>query len=102
MEAYKHLEKAIERALVDLQGVEEGSCSQARSNSAPNVAGLVSKDALRPFPSAPETPRNQAGMIFDMLNNQDQILKMTPEQLEVVLKILHKILRQNSRPPNNG
>ncbi|XP_058043081.1 cation channel sperm-associated targeting subunit tau-like [Ahaetulla prasina] len=102
LEAYKHLEKAIERALVDLQGVEEGSCSQARSNSAPNVAGLVSKDALRSFPSAPETPRNQAGMIFDMLNNQDQILKMTPEQLEVVLKILHKILRQNSRPPNNG
>ncbi|KAG8124753.1 hypothetical protein E2320_020000 [Naja naja] len=102
LEAYKHLEKAIERALVDLQGVEEGSCSQARSNSAPNVAGLMSKDALRPFPSAPETPRNQAGMIFDMLNNQDQILKMTPEQLEVVLKILHKILRQNSRPPNNG
>ncbi|XP_070588118.1 cation channel sperm-associated targeting subunit tau [Erythrolamprus reginae] len=102
LEAYKHLEKAIERALVDLQGVEEGSCSQARSNSAPNVAGLVSKDALRPFPSAPETPRNQAGTIFDMLNNQDQILKMTPEQLEVVLKTLHKILRQNSRPPNNG
>ncbi|XP_039210166.1 C2 calcium-dependent domain-containing protein 6 isoform X2 [Crotalus tigris] len=102
LEAYKHLEKAIERALVDLQGVDEGSCSQARSNSAPNVAGLMSKDALRPFPSAPETPRNQAGMIFDMLNNQDQILKMTPEQLEVVLKILHKILRQNSRPPNNG
>ncbi|XP_026552566.1 C2 calcium-dependent domain-containing protein 6 [Pseudonaja textilis] len=102
LEAYKHLEKAIERALVDLQGVEEGSCSQARSNSAPNVAGLVSKDAPRPFPSALETPRNQAGMIFDMLNNQDQILKMTPEQLEVVLKILHKILRQNSKPPNNG
>ncbi|XP_063174057.1 cation channel sperm-associated targeting subunit tau-like [Candoia aspera] len=102
LEAYKHLEKAIERALLDLQGVEEGSCSQGRSISAPNVAALMSKDALRSFPSALETPRNQAGTISDMLNNQDQILKMTPEQLEVVLKVLHKILRQNSRPPNNG
>ncbi|KAM6463240.1 cation channel sperm-associated targeting subunit tau isoform 3-T3 [Liasis olivaceus] len=102
LEAYKHLEKAIERALLDLQGVEEGSCSQGKSISAPNVAGLMSKDALRSFPSALETPRNQAGTISDMLNNQDQIFKMTPEQLEVVLKVLHKILRQNSRPPNNG
>ncbi|XP_061463969.1 cation channel sperm-associated targeting subunit tau isoform X3 [Rhineura floridana] len=102
IEAFKHLEKAIERALLDLGRVAEGSSSQGRPNTAPNAAALVSKESSRSFLSAVETPRNQAGSISEMLNNQEQILKMTPEQLEVVLKILQKILKQNTRPQNNG
>ncbi|XP_033025566.1 C2 calcium-dependent domain-containing protein 6 [Lacerta agilis] len=102
MEAYRHLEKAVERALLDLGRVPEGSSSQGRPTPAPSSTTLLTKDSPRSYLSAVETPRNQAGSITEMLNNQEQILKMTPEQLEVVLRIIQNILRQNARPPNNG
>ncbi|XP_028606741.2 cation channel sperm-associated targeting subunit tau isoform X1 [Podarcis muralis] len=102
MEAYRHLEKAVERALLDLGRVPEGSSSQGRPTPAPSSTTLINKDSPRSYLSAVETPRNQAGSITEMLNNQEQILKMTPDQLEVVLRILQNILRQNARPPNNG
>nr|XP_034993144.1 C2 calcium-dependent domain-containing protein 6 isoform X3 [Zootoca vivipara] len=102
MEAYRHLEKAVERALLDLGRVPEGSSSQGRPTPAPSSTTLITKDSPRSYHSAVETPRNQAGSITEMLNNQEQILKMTPEQLEVVLRIIQNILRQNARPPNNG
>ncbi|XP_042310523.1 C2 calcium-dependent domain-containing protein 6 isoform X11 [Sceloporus undulatus] len=101
MEAFKHLEKAIERALLDLGRIPDSSSLQGRPNTAPTAAALMSSDSSRSFTSLIGAPRNQAGSITEMLYNQEQILKMTPEQLEIVLRILQNILRQNTRPQNN-
>ncbi|XP_053143492.1 cation channel sperm-associated targeting subunit tau isoform X3 [Hemicordylus capensis] len=108
VETFKHLEKAIERALLDLGRAPEGGLSQAshsaRPYTSPSSAFLV-KETSRPLStnsSAFENPRNPTFSILEMLNNEDQILKMTPDQLEVVLRILQKILHQNTKSPNNG
>nr|XP_060639231.1 uncharacterized protein LOC132779560 [Anolis sagrei ordinatus] len=101
IEAYKHLEKAIERALVDLGRIPDSSSLQGRPSTAPVAVALAPRDSSRSFTNLIETPRNQAGSISEMLHNQEQILKMTPEQLEIVLKILQKVLSQNTRPPDN-
>ncbi|XP_062971955.1 cation channel sperm-associated targeting subunit tau [Elgaria multicarinata webbii] len=98
VEAFKHLEKAIERALIDLGGVSESSSSHGRPSTVPSAVALASKDSSRPFSSAVETPKNQAGLISEMLNNQERILKMTPEQLAIVLRVLQKVLKQNTSP----
>ncbi|XP_072834912.2 uncharacterized protein LOC110089031 isoform X3 [Pogona vitticeps] len=95
-DSFKHLEKAVERALFDLGRVPESSSLQGRPNTAPGADALISKNASRSFSSVFETPRNQAGSISEMFHNQEQTLKMTPEQLEVVLRILQKVLKHNT------
>ncbi|XP_062817849.1 cation channel sperm-associated targeting subunit tau isoform X3 [Anolis carolinensis] len=100
IEAYKHLEKAIERALIDLGRIPDGSSLQGRPNTSPVAVAPASRDSSRSFTNLIETPKNQAGSISEMLHNQE-ILKMTPDQLEIVLKILQKVLSQNTRPPDN-
>lgn len=108
METFKHLEKAIERALIDLGKGPDSGPSQApyfaRSSTAPGVAATA-KELLRSLatdPSGIGNPRITASSLAETLNNQEHMLKMSPEQLEVLLWILQNVLRQYTRPQNNG
>ncbi|KAJ7345461.1 hypothetical protein JRQ81_001411 [Phrynocephalus forsythii] len=98
-DSFRHLEKAVERALLDLGQVPESSSLQGRPYTAPGAEGFLSKEVSRSFSSVFETPRNQAGSIPEMFHSQEQTLKMSPEQLEVVLKILQKVLKENTSSP---
>lgn len=102
MESFKHLEKAIERALHDLGRAPGGSPSQTSYSSRPHTspsAALTSKESARSFSanSAAGNPRNLPSSVSMMLENQEQISKMAPEELAEVLRTLQRILQQNSR-----
>ncbi|KAJ6665281.1 hypothetical protein lerEdw1_004330 [Lerista edwardsae] len=107
VESFKHLEKAIERALHDLGRAPAGSPSQTSYSSRPHTSpsgALTSKESARSFStnnSAAGNPRNLPSSVSKMLENQEHISKMAPEELAEVLRTLQRILQQNTRSQSN-
>ncbi|KAM9123072.1 cation channel sperm-associated targeting subunit tau [Pangshura tecta] len=115
MEMFRHLEKAVERALCDLGEVPEVSVYQplhsARHHTAPSICSQT-KDTCRVQPASSYTilldpsvvddPGNAISSKFDSLDSQEQQVEMTSEKWAVVCKIVQRILHQNLRPQKDG
>ncbi|XP_044887682.1 C2 calcium-dependent domain-containing protein 6 isoform X2 [Mauremys mutica] len=115
MEMFRHLEKAVERALYDLGEVPEVSMYQplhsARQHTAPSICSQT-KETCRvqpassyttlPDPSVVDDPGNAISSKFESLDSQEQQVEMTSEKWAVVCKIVQRILHQNLRPQKDG
>lgn len=108
MDAFKHLEKAVERALVDLGKAPDGSPSQApystRTSPVPGVVATATEllRSLATHSPAVENPRKSASLLSEAPDNQECTFKMSPDQLGAVLWFLQNALRQYRRSQNNG
>ncbi|XP_074857782.1 uncharacterized protein LOC142017062 [Carettochelys insculpta] len=115
MEIFRHLEKAVERALCDLGEVPEVILYQplhsARSHTAPSICSPTKEThRVQPgssyttslAPSAGDDPGNATNSKFDILDSQEQHVKLASEKWAVVCKIIQRILQQNLRSQKDG
>ncbi|CAM5147758.1 unnamed protein product [Eretmochelys imbricata] len=115
MEMFRHLEKAVERALYDLGEVPEVSMYQplhsARPHTAPSICSQTKETCrVQPGssyttlldPSVDDDPGNATSSKFDILDSQEQQVEMTAEKWAVICKIIQRILHQNLRPQKDG
>nr|XP_042707663.1 C2 calcium-dependent domain-containing protein 6 isoform X2 [Chrysemys picta bellii] len=115
MEMFRHLEKAVERALCDLGEVPEVSRYQplhsARPHTAPSICSQTKESCrVQPAssyttlldPSVVDDPGNATSSKFDILDSQEQQVEMTSEKWAAVCKIVQRILHQNLRPQKDG
>lgn len=115
MEMFRHLEKAVERALYDLGEIPEVSMYQPLHSARPHTAPPIcsqSKETCRVQPgssyttlldpSVDDDPGNASSSKFDILDSQEQQVEMTAEKWAVVCQIVQRILHQNLRPQKDG
>ncbi|XP_075790000.1 cation channel sperm-associated targeting subunit tau isoform X2 [Pelodiscus sinensis] len=116
MEMFRHLEKAVERALCDLGKVPEVSMSQpllsaARPHTAPIICSPT-KETHRVQPASSYTtsldssdtddPGNATSSESDILESQAQQVEKASEKWAEFCKIVQRILHQNLRPQKDG
>lgn len=115
VELFKHLEKAVKRALRDLGKAPEDSTCQplhsVRPHTAPDICNPTEETSkAQPARSSAssldsfvdEDTGHTTSSESENLDSPVEQVEITPEKWEVVCKILQKILQQNWKPKKDS